>query len=208
VSVAAVSDAPAPNSARIRLVHVARPTGSPIGDRGEKLGSFAGLAAGVHTQPQLDLEFRPAEISQAEPRLRAQTMLPTAAPSDAPSRTKTEALDFFDRQPTSDANLPDPKRWAARLSQAIVEVRAGSRPAHQLLRWTSIDVFESLSADVNGHAGSSADCGRISSVHVTRPADGVAEVSAVVTGRQRARAIALRLEGWDGRWLCTTLAIL
>jgi hypothetical protein len=135
-------------------------------------------------------------------------MLQVVVQSDPPSRTKTEALDFFDRQPTSDANLPDPQRWAARLSQAIVEVRAGFRPAHQLLRWTSIDVFESLSADVNGHACSSADSGHISSVHVTRPADGVAEVSAVVTGRQRARAIALRLEGWDGRWLCTTLAIL
>jgi hypothetical protein len=36
----------------------------------------------------------------------------------------------------------------------------------------------------------------------------VVEASAVVIGGTRARAVAVRLEGWDGRWRCTRLAVL
>jgi hypothetical protein len=42
-------------------------------------------------------------------------------------------------------------------------------------------------------------------VHVSEPADGVAEACAVVDTGPRRRAIALRLEGLDGRWRCTQL---
>ena len=48
----------------------------------------------------------------------------------------------------------------------------------------------------------------VSSVHVSEPADGVVEASAVAVGGPRARAVAVRLEGWDGRWRCTRLAVL
>jgi hypothetical protein len=48
----------------------------------------------------------------------------------------------------------------------------------------------------------------VSSTHVFEPADGVVEATAVVVGGPRARAVALRLEGWDGRWRCTRLALL
>jgi hypothetical protein len=48
----------------------------------------------------------------------------------------------------------------------------------------------------------------VSSVHIFEPADGIVEATAVVVGGARARAVALRLEGWDGRWRCTRLAIL
>jgi hypothetical protein len=47
---------------------------------------------------------------------------------------------------------------------------------------------------------------RVRSVHVSEPADGVAELSVVLVGAGRPRALALRLEGWDGRWICTALA--
>jgi hypothetical protein len=40
-------------------------------------------------------------------------------------------------------------------------------------------------------------------VRVCEPADGVAEAAAVVHGPQRTRAVALRLEGMDGRWRVT-----
>jgi hypothetical protein len=43
---------------------------------------------------------------------------------------------------------------------------------------------------------------------VDEPADGVAEVCAVVSHGERFRAIALRLEGIDGRWRCTVLQLL
>jgi hypothetical protein len=47
----------------------------------------------------------------------------------------------------------------------------------------------------------------VRSVRVSEPHDGVAEVCAVVQQGPRCRAIALRLEGIDGRWQCTALQI-
>jgi hypothetical protein len=44
-------------------------------------------------------------------------------------------------------------------------------------------------------------------VRVTEPADGVAEVSALVRRGLRVTAVALRLEGMDGRWQCTALEL-
>jgi hypothetical protein len=37
-------------------------------------------------------------------------------------------------------------------------------------------------------------------VHVSEPADGIAEVAAVVRRGDRFHAVAARLEGVDGRW--------
>lgn len=45
----------------------------------------------------------------------------------------------------------------------------------------------------------------VRSVHVSEPADGVAEVCATVQRGLRATTMALRIEGVDGRWQCTAL---
>jgi len=45
----------------------------------------------------------------------------------------------------------------------------------------------------------------VRSVHTTEPVPGVVEASAVVVDRGRVRAVALRLEGLDGRWRATAL---
>jgi hypothetical protein len=47
----------------------------------------------------------------------------------------------------------------------------------------------------------------VSSVRLTEPADGVAEVAATVRRGRRTTAVALRLEGLDGRWQCTALEV-
>jgi hypothetical protein len=44
-------------------------------------------------------------------------------------------------------------------------------------------------------------------IRVCEPADGVVEACAVVVSHGRVRALALRLEGLDGRWLVTQLTI-
>ena len=49
--------------------------------------------------------------------------------------------------------------------------------------------------------------GVVRSVHVSLPADGVAEVAALVRRGARSTAVALRLEGLDGRWQCTALEL-
>jgi hypothetical protein len=115
--------------------------------------------------------------------------------------------------PTARADLPDPGPWTAQLVQAVLEVLGHERPRQQLVRWLSPEVYAELSAHVaTGRARPGGGAGRarrtVSSLHLCEPVDGVVEASAVVVGGTRARAMAIRLEGWDGRWRCTRLALL
>jgi Family of unknown function (DUF6459) len=111
--------------------------------------------------------------------------------------------------PTPRAELPDPRGWTGRLAQAIAEILAGARPAGQLARFTTLDVLEHLER-CTGRLGSRSNGVAplrpvVASVHVSEPADGVAEACAVINTGTRKRALALRLEGLDGRWRCTEL---
>ncbi|MGN6330749.1 MAG: Rv3235 family protein [Motilibacteraceae bacterium] len=156
------------------------------------------LPGGLPTQPA------PAPLP-ARPALRLVT---TAAPA-APGVEDDEDEDFV---PTPRCELPDPNGWARRLTQALLEVLAGNRPAAQLVRWTSAEVLAGLTAQVGAlaRATSAPAAGAVRhhrptvrSVRVSEVCDGVAEVSAVVVRGGRAGALALRLEGRDGRWQCT-----
>ena len=120
---------------------------------------------------------------------------------------------LFDPQPTSSADLPDARFWGGRIAQAILEVDCGVRPVAQLRRWASDDVYAHLRwRSARNRATMPRDGSRqqpprvcVRSVRVCEPADGIAEVSAVVHDGQRPRALALRLEGSDGRWRCTVV---
>jgi hypothetical protein len=142
----------------------------------------------------------------------------TAEPATAPLRLvpRTTAIDH-DVDPavaavaTPSTALPDPGPWTAQLVQAVVEVLAGERQRQQLVRWLSPEVYGELGRHLSlapRAAGAPRLRRTVSSVHVTEPADGVVEASVVVVGGRRARAVALRLEGLDGRWRCTRLAVL
>jgi hypothetical protein len=118
--------------------------------------------------------------------------------------------DLFGEQPTRRDDLPDPRDWAAHIAQALVEVMAGARPAPQLLRWTTPEVY----AVVARRAAVSARRGMpptrrtvVRSLRVCEPADGVAEASAVVVDGGRVRALAMRLVGLDGRWRVEALQV-
>ena len=115
---------------------------------------------------------------------------------------------------TPRSELPDARRWTTQLVQAVVEVLGNERPRQQLVRWLSPSLYAEISAAVLARSqprrgGQAARARRtVSSVHIFEPADGIIEANAVIVGGARARAVALRLEGWDGRWRCTRLAIL
>jgi hypothetical protein len=127
----------------------------------------------------------------------------------------------FDPQPTRRADLPHPQRIATQLVQALLEVLGGRRPVQQLRPMTSEDVYARVQHRVGVAHGMRAQHrrrlgstpaveapARVSSVHIDEPADGVAEITAVVRHGERHRAVALRLEGMDGRWRCTVLHML
>jgi Family of unknown function (DUF6459) len=115
----------------------------------------------------------------------------------------------FARRPTERSSLPPPQQFAGRLVQALVEVTAGARPRTQLIRWTSERVYAEINRRVRELASAGAPgkrgliAGHVRSLHVSEPRDGVAEVCAVVQRGPRAGAVAIRLEGLDGRWVCT-----
>ena len=122
--------------------------------------------------------------------------------------------DRFGARPTPRSELPAPGPWSGRLVQALLEVLAGTRPVQQLLRWTSQSVYADLEDAVTPstgrkpvRAGSRPGAATVRSVHVSEPAEGIAEVCAVVARTGRTRAVALRREGVDGRWQCTALTV-
>ncbi|MGE9808843.1 MULTISPECIES: Rv3235 family protein [unclassified Janibacter] len=119
---------------------------------------------------------------------------------------------FFGPQATSTSELPEPTAWVGQISQALVEVMAGTRPATQLARWASADVYDaaltrSVLAQRRRRPGSPAPRTVVRRVHVQCPADGVVEAAVTVLDGGRVRAIAMRLSGLDGRWIVDALQI-
>lgn len=116
--------------------------------------------------------------------------------------------DFGPRR-TASSDLPPVQEWGRRLVQVVVEVMCSQRPASQLLRHTSQPVYDRVVSQTlppaRRGAGAQRRRPRVTSVRVCEPADGVAEISAVVHGQYRVQAMALRLEGRDGRWRVTAL---
>jgi hypothetical protein len=120
-------------------------------------------------------------------------------------------------QPTPSAGLPEPRATCAVLVQAVVEVLTGTRQPSQLVRWLSADVYTALQRRAGLTArmrqpapAPTAEPFRrpvVSSVRLCHPADGVVEASAVVLDGGRVRAVAVRLEGLDGRWRATALEV-
>ncbi len=116
------------------------------------------------------------------------------------------------------SELLDPRPVAGELAQAVVEVLAGDRPVTQLLTRFDDRTYGQLAArapdPVTHPTLRSARAGvhpwerpKIRTVHVSCPADGVAEVTARVQTNGRSRAVALRLEEWEGRWRCSALDV-
>lgn len=124
--------------------------------------------------------------------------------------------EYFAPQPTSSSALPDPVPLLRRLTRGSLEVLAGIREVDQLARWLSEDAFRALATRANLSARARSARGlaptrpifQILSMRVTEPVDGVVEAAIVVAGPGRTRAVAIRLEGLDGRWRASSFAVL
>lgn len=102
--------------------------------------------------------------------------------------------------------LPDPRRWAGLLAQAVVEILAGYRPAGQIVRWVDPEIYERVraSAATPGRAPNGTPV-RVRRVRVSTTMDGTVEAAAVVDDGTRCRALAMRFEALARRWQCTAL---
>lgn len=104
--------------------------------------------------------------------------------------------------------------WASRFAQALVEVVAGDRNPHQLLRCTSYDVqtdlvqrVAALNAVARPEQRRSRLRAQVRSVHVQQPGPTIAELSVHVRQGGRSRAIAARVELLEDRWVCVALEL-
>lgn len=135
---------------------------------------------------------------------------PPAPPEPPPLRLVPSEPDLddddFEVVRTGRHGLPAPQGRAVVLVRAILEAIAGERPVAQLTRWVSDDVYADIESTVcPGTPRTWA--ATVRRVIVTEPADGVAEVCAVIQRGLRSTAVALRLEGLDGRWVVTALQL-
>lgn len=150
-----------------------------------------------------------------DPRTTTEPHAPTARPATV--RPMPSAVhDLFGPQLTSTAALPAPGPMLESLTRCVVEIIAGARDLDQIARWVSDDVYRGLLKRVV--LGSRARQARgerpirpavtLGRPRIGEPADGVVEAVTVVHGRGRSRAVAIRLEGIDGRWRATAISVL
>ena len=151
------------------------------------------------------LRLLPAPPLRAVPSEPAPAAVPTALEAAAAARP----WEHEDDGRTPSCALPPARPFAHALVQRLLEVAAGVRPLAQLQRDTTPELYAELEAllvrrpRATGPRPTRAD---VRSVHVQQHPDGVAEVCATVVRSRRAGALALRVEGWRGRWVCSAVS--
>ena len=106
--------------------------------------------------------------------------------------------------PTSASELPDLHEWIMKFIVSVVEVWAGRRQPAKLIRFCHRVIYMELLRK----SGTQKEIGKIKSIHLSEPLDGICETTVLICYGQRIRAVVVRLEGVDGRWLCTALRMI
>lgn len=159
------------------------------------------------TQGSLALAYALPSGATAVPEPAAALRLIDLPDAEGPAGRTARTGHGLGAQVRSDP-LPDPCRWSARLAQGIVEALYGHRPLQQLLRWTDDEVYAMLERRLaTRRPAADGPSPLVRSVRVCQPADDIVEASVVIETGNRCRALAIRLEALDARWLCTEVAI-
>ena len=144
--------------------------------------------------PVLEM-FRPErpEVAPRKPRLYL-----------VPSTFGEEYDAEFAPEPTSAADLPDIEGVVTQFIHNIVEIWAGRRSASQVQYLCHHRVF----AELQRKAGTQKVIGRVRKFRITQPLDGICESTVTIRYADRLRVVAIRFEGQDQRWLCTSLMLI
>ncbi len=108
--------------------------------------------------------------------------------------------------------LPDPAGWAAVLGLAVGQALVGARPVRQLETWLAASVLADLRcalhrlARTRAGGPAAAPPVRVVSVRVQCPTAISVEAAMVVRVGLGSMVLAVRLEAYGQRWLCTALA--
>jgi hypothetical protein len=168
--------------------------------------------------PQLPFPHTPAAPSGPGPARRLTVVpdlpQPTVAvtdpvPSPASTSSVVSALPSAAWTPLAPGTpgRPDPSRFSRQFAQGVVEVLSGRRPMVQLARHVSPAVQRGLTRAGGSQPLKSPTAPTLHSLHLSEPAAGVCELSAIVVVGVRYRALAARLEWKIDHWRCTALQI-
>ena len=153
------------------------------------------------SHPQLDLyslaEIAAERTKEKLPEQRAKLYL-------VPSSFGEEYEPGFEPMPTSAVDLPELHTWTMKFAVSVVEIWAGRRQPAQLISRCHRHIYMQLLKQV----GSQKEIGRIRTIHQSQPLDGICESTITVRYGDRLRAMVIRFEGVDKRWLCTELRLL
>lgn len=152
-----------------------------------------------HPSTATCLPLRPRYVPAAGARPAARDEQP-ALPIEPPPPALLVISQPVIRQ---DPSLPDVRQTAAALTQAILEALSGRRAPGQLDRWLDAGVLRLVEEQSRRRTGSA----RLASVRVQLVSPQAAEVAARIVRAHRAEALALRLQGRRGRWLCVALQL-
>jgi len=147
-----------------------------------------------YLHPVLEM-FRPAAsiVAPRKPKLYL-----------VPSTFREEYDAEFAPEPTSAADLPDITELTNRFIHNVVEIWAGRRSVNQVQSMCHYRVFNELQRK----AGWQKEVGRIRKSRITEPLDGICEATVTIRYGERLRVAAIRFEGQDQRWLCTSLTLI
>ena len=107
-------------------------------------------------------------------------------------------------QVTPESELPHIDEWVSSFVLALVEIWSGKRTAAQLARWSHRKVH----LQIINRPSIVSERPRIRKIYIARPHESIAETTVTLRIGERVRALMLRFEGVDGRWVCTELVLL
>lgn len=128
----------------------------------------------------------------------------------------TESDEYFSAEITSVADLGDPEPVLSYLARAVIETLAGIRDVEQSSRWLSDGVYQQLKQKsmeasrkrLAAHSKTMRPNINIGKISKFSPRQGVIEGVVIVLNNGRARAVAIRLEAYNGRWRAKSIAVL
>jgi hypothetical protein len=149
--------------------------------------------------PVLDLFGTNADVIENDPPTKQRAMLYLL-----PTTFGEEFEPGFEPVPTSARDLPELHTWTMKFAVSVLEIWAGRRQPAQLISRCHRQIYAQLLKGV----GSQREVGRIRTIHQSEPLDGICESTVTVRFGERLRAMVIRFEGVDAKWICTELKLL
>ncbi|MBU3642401.1 MAG: hypothetical protein FGM48_00495 [Candidatus Nanopelagicaceae bacterium] len=117
---------------------------------------------------------------------------------------KEDYVPGFEPEPTSASELPEITKFAENFAKSVLEIWAGKRPASHLSKYCHRSVYQDLVTAI----GYQKEVGKFRRIYINQPLDGLCESTVTVRFKDRLRSMALRFEGVDHKWICTSLDLI